>query len=128
VLLFFITSLPLHAFVTEIHTLQPGQLITGRRKLSKLTGIHQSSIDRILKCLESAHMIEQKVLKKYRVITIVKWEFYQARPSDEMTGEPMMSQSRADREPIVSTYKKDKNEKNIYTHPSSFSSEQREDQ
>lgn len=116
-------------FNNEIHTLKPGQLITGRRKLSKITGIHQSSIDRILKCLENAHMIEQNVLKKYRVITIVKWEFYQVRPMDETTGEPMMSQSRTDGEPIVSTYKNDKNEKNDKTHRRAdfyLSSEQKE--
>jgi len=103
-----------HEFIfnNEIHKVTPGQLITGRRKLAKMTGIHQSSVDRILKCLESAHMIEQKVLKKYRIITIVKWEFYQARTIDESTGEPIMSQSRTDGEPIVSTYKNDKNVKN----------------
>ncbi|MHC5191336.1 MAG: hypothetical protein ACYSOP_04010, partial [Planctomycetota bacterium] len=67
---------------------------------------------RILKCLESGHKIEQKILKKYRIISIVKWESYQAQVIGETTGEPMMNQSRTGSEPIVSTYKNDKNEKN----------------
>jgi len=121
----FLTGVGLSLF---FHTLTPGQLLTGRRKLSKITGISQGSIDRILKCFESAHMIQQNVLKKYRVITITRWEFFQSQDNREFTGGPMMSQSRADHGPIVSTYKKDKNEKNENTQRASHSrsSEQKE--
>ncbi|MHC4835778.1 MAG: hypothetical protein ACYSOF_01535 [Planctomycetota bacterium] len=114
-------------FNNQIQQLKPGQLITGRKKLSKLTGIPESTVGRILKCLESGHKIEQKILKKYRIISIVKWESYQAQVIGETTGEPMMNQSRTGSEPIVSTYKNDKNEKNDNKHRGDFylSSEQK---
>jgi DNA-binding transcriptional regulator YhcF (GntR family) len=54
-----------------------GQFITGRKELSKETGINESSIQRILKYLEIEHQIEQQKTTKYRLITIVKWEDYQ---------------------------------------------------
>ena len=40
-----------HEFIfnNRIQKLMPGQLITGRKKLSKLTGIHESTIQRALK-------------------------------------------------------------------------------
>jgi hypothetical protein len=49
-----------HEFIfnNRIQKLKPGQLITGHNKLSKLTGIHESTIHRALKCLEIEQMIE----------------------------------------------------------------------
>ncbi|MHC4988553.1 MAG: hypothetical protein ACYTFX_08685, partial [Planctomycetota bacterium] len=103
-------------FNNQIHTLKPGQLITGRKKLSKKTRIPESTVGRILKCLESGRKIEQKILKKYRIITIVKWESYQVQFNSEPTSEPIVDQSRTDDGPIVNTYKNDKNEKNENKH------------
>ena len=54
-----------------------GQLITGRRQLSIETGIPATTIERILKMLESEHQIGQQKTTKYRLITIVKWNDYQ---------------------------------------------------
>jgi DNA replication protein DnaD len=107
-----------HEFIfnNRIHILKPGQLITGRKKLSKLTGIPHTTVERILKCLESGHKINQKITKKYRIISIVKWEDYQSQSNSESDTGPVMSQTRADGGPITDTYKNEKNEKNENKH------------
>ncbi len=107
-------------FNNQIQKLQPGQLVTGRKKLSKLTGIPESSVDRILKCLESGRKIEQKVLKKYRIISIVKWDSFQAQTNHEPTSEPTMDQTRSDTGPIADTYKNVKNEKKEKKGPRAY--------
>jgi hypothetical protein len=57
--------------------LEQGQFITGRKKLNEITGIPETTIERILNYLESEHQIGQQKTKKYRLITIVKWKDYQ---------------------------------------------------
>lgn len=64
-------------FNKQFHKLAPGQLITGRKKLAKLTGIRQSTVEDILRALENAGKIRQQKNSKSRVITITKWEDYQ---------------------------------------------------
>ena len=109
-------------FNNEIHTLKPGQLITGRKKLSQLTGLRQSTVEDILRLLENAGKIRQQKNTKFRVITITQWENYQCEENvrQQTDSSPTASRQHAD------TYKNDKNEKNIYRHPSYFSNEQKE--
>ena len=95
-------------FNNQIHKLMPGQLITGRKKLSKLTGIHESTIQRALKCFENAQMIEQQTNTKFSVISIKNWENFQST----QTGDQPMNNEQTSTEQPVSTYKNDKNEKN----------------
>lgn len=111
-----------HEFIfnDQIHKLMPGQLITGRKKLSKLTGIPHTTIERILKCLESGHKINQKITKKYRIISILKWEDYQLQTNSESDSGPVMSRTRTDDGSIADTYKNDKNEKKLYINDASF--------
>ena len=54
-------------------TLEKGQLITGRKKLSKALGISESMVTRILKKLEATEDISLKSNNKYTVITLLKW-------------------------------------------------------
>lgn len=54
-----------------------GQLLTGRKTLSEETGISESSIERILKMLETEQQIEQQKTTKNRLITITYWKDYQ---------------------------------------------------
>lgn len=84
----------------KIIKVKPGQMITGRKALSKETGIHRSSIERILKMLENEHQIEQQKTNKYRLITILNWKKYQER-----------APNRASSEHQASTNKNDKNNK-----------------
>lgn len=61
----------------KIQKLKAGQLITGRTKLSKNTGISGTTIERILKMLENGQQIGQQKTNKYRIITIKNWDKYQ---------------------------------------------------
>lgn len=94
----------------EIKRLAPGQFITGRNVLVKETHINRSKVERILKTFENEHQIEQQSTNKFRIITILNWSNYQ---TDEQLDEQPVSSQRAASEQPVSTYKKDKKEKNI---------------
>jgi hypothetical protein len=115
-----------HEFIfnNQIQKLQPGQLITGRKKLSKLTGIHESTIEDILRLLENAGKIRQQSNNKFRLISIVKWVDYQG---DENTRQQTDNAPTASRQ-HADTYKNDKNEKNIYISNRFLSAEQQEAQ
>lgn len=103
-----------YLFNNKIEHLKPGQFITGRHSLVKETGINRSKIERILKCFESEHQIEQQTTNKFRIISILNWDEYQ---NDEQQNEQPVSSQRAASEQPVSTIKKEKKEKkekNIY--------------
>lgn len=58
--------------------LKKGQFITGRKKLKEITGIPETTIERVLNYLEkSGHQIEQQKTTKFRLITILNWDKYQ---------------------------------------------------
>lgn len=66
-------------FGKERITLKPGQLIVGRKMISKKFNISESKVQRILKTFESEQQIEQHMNKHTgRLITIVNWNQYQA--------------------------------------------------
>lgn len=88
----------------------PGQLLTGRDALARQTGIHRSSIERLLSILEIEHQIEQQKTTKFRIITIKKWGDYQESSSKT-------SNKRATNEQQMSTYKNEKNDKNEKNTP-----------
>lgn len=85
----------------DIIVIKEGQMITGRKTLSEETGIPQSTIEDILRYLETQHQIRQQKNTKFRLITIVKWEEHQQRP----TANPTTSRQQAD------TNKNDKKDK-----------------
>lgn len=66
----------------EIIKQKEGQFITGRKELSRQTGIPESTIEGILGGMEGGEgrgygLIRQQKTTKYRVITILKWKDYQ---------------------------------------------------
>lgn len=61
----------------QLIKIKPGQMLTGRRSLSKDTGINQYKIERILKLFENEHQIAQQTFNKFRIITIVNWKPHQ---------------------------------------------------
>lgn len=65
----------------NIILIKEGQMITGRKELSKETSIPESTIEDILKYLERQHQIQQQKTTKYRIITIVNWEKHQDKNS-----------------------------------------------
>jgi uncharacterized phage protein (TIGR02220 family) len=89
-------------FGKDVIELKPGQLITSRNSLSKKTGVHRSTVDRILNIMKIEQQIEQVSSSVSRLITIVNWNDYQA---SEPPFEPQASHERATGEPRASTNK-----------------------
>lgn len=96
-------------------TLQPGQFITGRKKISEALGVSESKVQRVLKCYESEHMIEQRTDRQGRLITIVSWDEYQA---NEQSSEQRVNNERTTSEQRVNTITRKKERKNIKNHNS----------
>lgn len=91
----------------NILVIKEGQFVTGRKALSKVTGVHESSIERILKFLEIEHQIEQQKTTKYRLITIINWKDYQqedTKPNNKRTTDEQQANTNKND-------KKDNNEK-----------------
>jgi uncharacterized phage protein (TIGR02220 family) len=83
-----------------------GQTLCSRNTLSDETGLHRSSIERILTTLEIEQQIEQQKTTKYRIITICKYNEYN---QSEQQNEPRLSHERATAEPRLSTNNNDNN-------------------
>lgn len=93
-------------FGGEKMALQPGQLITGRKKISSDTGISESKVFRILKSLKNEHQIEQQVSNKNSLISIINWDEYQ---NSEQQAEQQLNSNRTASEQQLNTNKKIKN-------------------
>ena len=100
--------------------LEPGQMITGRKELSKLTGVHESMVQRILKYLENERQIEQQTNAKFRIVSILNWQIYQS--TEQVFEQPVNSKQTAT-EHLVNTNKNDKKDKNEKNHRGGFHSE-----
>lgn len=97
-----------HKFMwnNDVIYIKEGQLLTGRKELSALSGIPESTIEDILKSLESQQQIRQEKTTKYRVITILNWDKYQGSDK-ESDNKATTKQQQTD------TNKNEKNKKNI---------------
>lgn len=89
----------------DIIIVNEGQLITGRKQLSEQTGIPETTIEDILKFLETQQQIRQQKTTKYRLITILNWSTHQ-NPDSISDNKPTTSRQQAD------TNKNDKKVKN----------------
>ena len=88
----------------DVIVIKEGQFITGRKELSKQSGLSETTIERVLDYLEKSNQIGQQKTTKYRLITIVNWKDYQ-----ELDNKRTTNGQQAD------TNKNDKNDKkNIY--------------
>ena len=93
-------------------TLQPGQLITGRKKLATLCGVQESKITRILKHFQDANLITQRTTNRSRLIALTVWDSDGSVNSKRTTDEQQMNNKRTTDEQQMNTYKECKNEKN----------------
>ena len=59
------------------HSIKKGQLLTGRKALSRKANVSESTIERWLNRLEKEQQILQEKTNKFRKITILNWEKYQ---------------------------------------------------
>jgi len=100
----------------SIYHCKPGQFITSRKELAKVSGINEHKVDRILKLFKSEQQIEQQTTSKNRLITIINWNKYQQL---EQHFEQQVSNNCATNEQQMSTTKEcnniknEKNEKDI---------------
>lgn len=92
--------------------LKPGQLIIGRRRISADMKIHESKVQRILKCFESEHLFKQQTCSKSRLISILKWKDYQISEQDieqQVNNKRTTSEQQANTIQEVQEVKKEKN-------------------
>lgn len=93
-------------------TIRKGQLVAGRKAISEKTGVKESKIQRILKCLENEQQIEQQTCPSGRLIYLPRWDSYQ---ESEQPNEQQVNNKRTTSEQQVNTIqelKKDKKVKN----------------
>ena len=81
--------------------LEPGQLVTGRKKLSCETGISQRTIRTCLKYLKSTNEVTIKATPKYTIITITKWKEYQGR--DQVSDQQVTSKRPTSDQQVTTT-------------------------
>lgn len=98
-------------------TVNAGQLVTGRKYLSQITGISESYVEILLKEFEGEGMIIQQKSNKSRLITIVNHERYQGEaPREYTTDYTTERQQKDNRKTHKRMLKNDKHEKeDIYT-------------
>jgi len=58
-------------------TLNPGQLITGRKAISQKFDIDEYKVQRILKLFENEQLIAQQTTPRNRLISVLSWDMYQ---------------------------------------------------
>lgn len=92
----------------NIIVVKEGQMITGRKSLSEETNIPESTIEDILKFLETQHQIQQQKTTKFRLITIVNWKDHQS-PDIKSNNKATTKQQQADTNNNDNNTKKDKN-------------------
>jgi uncharacterized phage protein (TIGR02220 family) len=82
--------------------LAPGQLTTGRKQLSELSGISESKITRLLNLMQSEQQINQQTSNTNRLISITNWNDYQ---ESDQQNEQQMNNKRTTDEQQVNTPK-----------------------
>lgn len=96
-------------FGKEQITLLPGQLITGRNKISKATGVEPSKVRRILKTFKSKQQINQRSESYGSLISIVNWATYQ---NNDQGNDQQVTNERPTSDQQVTTIQEWKNGKN----------------
>lgn len=87
-------------FNGKIMRVKRGQLVTGRKELSRVTSIDENKVYRILKTLKSEQQIEQQKTNKFTVITVVNYDKYQGA---EQQNEQQVNSKRTASEQQVNT-------------------------
>jgi hypothetical protein len=95
------------------HEVKRGQLITGRKSLSKSTGLSEQAIRTSLERLKSTNEITIKSTNKFSIITICKYDDYQTTVTPKQPAERPATQPTNNQQ--TTTNKNDKNDKNINT-------------
>ncbi len=92
-------------------TIKPGSLLTGRKQLSKWSGLSERQIRTILRDFEATSEVTIKTTSKFSIITLLNWHMYQdqekARPGKRPGKRPTSDQQ-------VTTSKNVKEWKEVY--------------
>ncbi len=91
-------------------TLQPGQLVTGRKKIALEMDLSEAKVQRVLKDFEIEQQIEQQTKSHGRLITITNWNQYQLC---EQQTERRVNNKRTTTEQQVNTKQEIKEVKNV---------------
>ena len=97
-------------FGNERVKLRPGQLVTGRKIISKKTKVNESKVTRILKLFKIEQQIEQQTNSQGSLISIINWDRYQL---NEQQNEQRVNNDRTTSEQRVNTNNNVKNEKRM---------------
>jgi hypothetical protein len=93
--------------------LQPGQLLTGRIKLSDETGIPQSTVEKILVFFEKNNQVEQQKNSRNRIVSIVSWHDFQKWNNKITTAEQLENNQGTTKEQPRNINKNEKNVNNV---------------
>ena len=74
------------------HKIEAGQILTGRKQLSALTGISEQTIRTCLERLKSTHEITIKSTNRFSVITILNYAKYQVLQKHQPANQPTTNQ------------------------------------
>ncbi len=91
-------------------TLQPGQLITGRKSIASTLCVNESKVRRILDMFESDQQIDRQRSNQNTLISLRNWDKYQL--FDQQIDQQMTNERPTD-DQRVTTNKKNKNVKNV---------------
>lgn len=97
-------------FAGKLVTLQPGQLITGRKVIAQATKISEYKVQRILSFFESAQRIAQQTSNTNRLISILERE--PAPETAQQSAQPLHSDCTTGAQQMH-TIKKEEKEKNL---------------
>ncbi|MPW26241.1 hypothetical protein GC105_10620 [Alkalibaculum sp. M08DMB] len=97
-------------FKGERITLQPGQLLAGRKSIASFLKVNENKVQRMLKSFEIEQQIKQQTSNQNRLISILNWTLYQ---SSEQQSEQQVNNKRTTSEQQVNTNKNVKNIENV---------------
>ncbi len=83
-------------------TIKPGQILTGRKKLSEQTGLSERAVRTALTHLKSTNEVTIKTTKLYSIITLNKWEEYQQEATNETPTKSSANRPTTDQQPTTS--------------------------
>tara|TARA_R110000803_G_C11876549_1_gene309151 strand:+ start:67 stop:726 length:660 start_codon:yes stop_codon:yes gene_type:complete len=84
-------------FKGEVHELEPGQLVTGRKIIASYTGVNESKVRRVIKSLETDQQIDHKPCNKSSMFTVLNWQDYQ-QTDQQIDQQPTNSRPTSDQQ------------------------------
>lgn len=97
-------------FGGKVILLKPGQIPTGRKKISAETGVEESKVKRILNFFKSNQLIDQQSYRYGSLISIVTWDKYQ---NDDQQNDQQVTNECPTSDQRVTTTKERKERKEI---------------